>query len=130
MAEIREGVDQANANSGGLYSGRRAEEAGKASARVQTSFYDNYMTILQNMASPDTATNLAGFGMNQGVSIGRQNILSQDNASRYDISGAQTNQAYLADLAGGAANLYNGYQSTQPAPQNYADQGGQEPWYL
>lgn len=108
LSETREGVDQAAATSGNLYSGRRLESAGEASAGVQQSFYNNYMNLLTNMSSPNTATNLASMGVNQGVVMGQQNIGAQNTASGYMVSGAQTRQAAIGDVIGGAVNVASG----------------------
>ncbi len=108
LDETREGVNQVAATSGNLYSGRRAEAAGEASGRVQTSFYNNYMNLLTNMASPTPATNLASLGVNQGITMGSQNIAAQDTASGYMMDAAQTKQAAIGDVIGGAANIYSG----------------------
>jgi len=77
LRETREGVSQSFANAGGAYSGRRFEAAGEASGAVQSKYYDNYMNILNSMASPQTATNMASFGLNQGIAMGSQDIQSQ-----------------------------------------------------
>ena len=127
------GIDQSAANSGNLYSGSTLAAAGEASANIHNSFYTNYMNMLQNMASPTTATNLSSFGMNQGTSIAQNNLSAQQIASGYDISGAQTNQAFLGDVIEGASNIYDSYLSkpTTPTPADpYATQGGQQPWYI
>jgi len=122
LTETREGVDQASANSGNLYSGRRGEAAGEASAGVQQSFYNNYMNLLTNMSSPTTATNLASMGVGQGIAMGQQNLSAQQIAGGYNVSAAQTNQAAFGDIVGAGANIYSGYLAgSTPPPTSYVD---------
>ena len=109
------GVEQEMANAGTLYSGRRIG----SSEEAQGQFYANYMNLLKNMASPATATNLAALGVGQGANIGTQDITAQRIASDYEISGAQTRQAYMGDIVGAGAQIYGGYLAGQPPPQPY-----------
>lgn len=102
--ETREGVEQASATGGNLYSGRRMQSAGEASGRVQSSFYNNYMNILQNMADPTPASNLASMGVGQGVTMGNQNIAATNMASNYMMDAATTNQNARSDFIGGVTN--------------------------
>lgn len=109
LEERQAGVEQASSASGSLYSGRRAQAAADVGSATQSQFYTNYMNLLQNMGSPQVATNLASLGVNQGISMGGQQIGAQQAASQYQIGAAQTQQAAMGDILGMGANIYSGY---------------------
>jgi hypothetical protein len=114
MLEERLGaVDSAAATSGNLYSGRRASAAAEAGGAVQNQFYNNYMNLLQNMANPESTTNLSSLGMNQGLQMGQQNIAATNAANDYNLQGARADSAARADFIGGLGSAYNNYQNTQ-----------------
>ena len=124
MDESLAAAEQSAVSSGSTaYGGRRLEAAGEVGAGVQQSYYTNYMNMLQNLANPTVATNLAGMGVGQGQSIGQQNIAAQNMASNYRLQGTAAGNAAMADFAGGAANMYGAYMG-QPGGQS---QGGIEP---
>jgi len=133
LDETRRGVDQASANSGSLYSGRRIEAAGEASGQIQQSFYNNYMSILQNQANPTAATNLASLGVNQGISIAGQNLQSQSQQSALLTQQQSDTQAQQADIAtmiagfftGGAAGAAGSGAATSGGSAGMFDPGGQ-----
>ena len=104
-----QGVQQSGANAGTLYSGRRIADAGG----VQSQFYNNYMSLLQNMANPASATNLANIGIGQAGTLGQQNLQTTQLANQYATQGTEATNAAIADLAKGGANLYNQYQNQQ-----------------
>ena len=106
--ESQRGVEQAAASGGNLYSGARMKAAGEAGGQVQSQYYTNYMNLLQNMGSPQTATNLASMGVGQGISMGQQQIGAQNVASGYMMGGAEAKQAAIADVIGGAAAVAGG----------------------
>jgi hypothetical protein len=117
--ERQAGVSQAAAGAGNLYSGRRLESAGDVSETTQQSFYNNYMNMLSGMASPNTASNLANMGMSSAGSQANMGYGSQATASDimmqgagaqggYNVAGASAQQAGIADLLGGGANVLSG----------------------
>ena len=115
-----QGVEKSGANAGTLYSGRRIADAGG----VQSQFYNNYMSLLQNMANPASATNLANIGIGQAGTLGQQNLQTTQLANQYATQGTEATNAALADLAKGGANLYNQYQNQQQQPSaNYYGSG-------
>jgi hypothetical protein len=108
LGERQRGAEQAAAGSGSLYSGRRIQSAADVGGATQSQFYTNYMNLLQNMASPTTATNLASMGVNQGTVMGQQQIGAQQVASGYMMGGAQAQQAAIGDIIGGGAAVMGG----------------------
>jgi hypothetical protein len=115
LEERRREAEQAAAVGGGLYSGRRIQAAADVGGATQSQFYQNYMNMLQNLGSPAVATNLAGLGMGQAATLGAQDIAAQQAASRQRVAGAESQQAFLGDVMGGAANIAGSYLATQPA---------------
>jgi len=114
---------------GSTYSGRRIQQGLDQGAGVQQSFYNNYMNMLGNMANPTSATNLANMGMNQGVSIGNQNLQSTNIAGNHGVNAAANNQAFVGDLIGGGANIYAGHLASQGTTPTVAPTSGmQYPW--
>lgn len=116
-----QGVQQLGANAGTLYSGRRIED----SAAVQSQFYNNYMNLLQNMANPAAATNLANIGIGQAGTMGSQalqagnlNLNATIAANEAATQGTEAQNAALADITKGFANYYNQYQNQQQANQS------------
>jgi len=110
MDESLAAAEQSAVSSGSTaYGGRRLEAAGEVGAGVQQSYYTNYMNMLQNLANPTVATNLAGMGMGQAQSIGAQNIAAQNMASNYNLQGTAAQNAAIADFMGGASNMYGAY---------------------
>jgi len=91
---------------------------GLTDARIglEDQFYTNYMNILQNMASPQTATALATAGMNQGVAQGQQNIAAATRAGQFDLAGTQAQNQMIADLATGIGEMIP-TGTTTPPPQ-------------
>lgn len=120
MDESLGAAEQSAMSSGStLYGGRRLEAAGKVGAGVQQSYYNNYMNLLQNMANPAVATNLAGMGVGQAQSIGQQNIAATGMANDYRMQGVGAQNAAFSDLMGGAVQLGSGYMmggGMTPAP--------------
>lgn len=107
-----EAVNQGAAGSGTLYSGRRGEQlrevgAGTqlARARTENQFYNNYINTLQNLANPTSTTNLSAAGLDQGATIGQQNIAAQNQATGYQLQGVAAQNAIRADQAGALANI-------------------------
>lgn len=120
MDESLQAAEQSAVSSGSTaYGGRRLEAAGQVGAGVQQSYYTNYMNMLQNLASPTTATNLSSLGMNQGIQMGQQNIAATNTASNYMLEGVSAGNAALADAVGAGVSLYN-----QPPPTAPASSGG------
>lgn len=109
MEERQRQVTQAAAGSGTLYSGRRVQAAADVGGQVQSQFYNNYMSMLQNVGNPQAATNLAALGVGQAATMGQQNIQAQQAASGYIMGGAQANQAAQADLLGGIIGVGAGF---------------------
>jgi hypothetical protein len=106
MDESMRGAEQSAMNSGStLYGGRRLQAAGQVGAGVQQSYYSNYMNLLQNMANPSVATNIAGMGVGQGQAIGQQNIASTGMANDYRMQGRGAQNAAISDVLGGAVQL-------------------------
>jgi hypothetical protein len=96
-------VEQAGNYEGATsYGGRRLKAAGQVGAGVQQSYYNNYMNMLQNIAQPQVAQNLASMGVNQGANIGSQNIVAGQASSNAVLQGNQ--QANESRLAGTAAS--------------------------
>lgn len=109
-------VDQGAATGGALYSGRRGEALKDVGQGVQQSYYTNYMNILQNMASPTTATNLSNMGIQQAGTIGSQNIAAQNVSSGYNMMGQQAQGAAMSDIFGGISSGISAYMN-RPTPQ-------------
>jgi len=109
-----QGVEQSGANAGTLYSGRRIAD----SAEVQSQFYNNYMNLLQNMANPATATNLANIGIGTAGNIATGNLTTMQLSNQYRTQGTEATNAAVADVAKGIANYYNQYQNQQQANQS------------
>ncbi len=112
------GAEQRMASAGSLYSGARAG----ATQQVSSQFYNNYMGMLQNIGNPNVATNLSSLGVNQAATLGSQNLgyINAQNMSR--SQGTEAQNAALADMMGGVANAYSGYQAgggANNAVQNY-----------
>jgi hypothetical protein len=113
MDESLRAAEQSAISSGSsAYGGRRLEAAGEVGAGVQQSYYTNYMNMLQNIANPTVATNLAGMGVGQGQAIGQQNIASQGMASNYNLQGTAARNAATADMMGGITNAFGAYMGT------------------
>ena len=109
MDESLQAAEQSAVNSGSTaYGGRRIKAAGEVGAGVQQSYYNNYMNMLQNLASPSTATNLSSMGMNQGITMGQQNIASTNTANEYMMGGAGARQSMVGDIGGAAAGVLSG----------------------
>lgn len=108
LDERLRGAKQAASESGTLYSGRRIQTAADVSGATQSQFYNNYMSLLQSMASPSVATNLASLGVGQAATQSQQDQQAQQAASGYMLGAAQTNQAAIADLLGGGAQVLGG----------------------
>ena len=109
MDESLRAAEQSAISGGGTaYGGRRLKAAGEVGAGVQQSYYNNYMNMLQNMASPTSATNLASMGMNQGIQMGQQNIASTNTANQYMMEGAGARQGGFGDLLGGGLGVLSG----------------------
>jgi len=112
MEERRNEVNQAAADAGGLYSGRRLSAAADVGSGVQSQFYNNYMNLLQNLGNPQVASNVAGMGMNQAAQQAQTLLQGQNQANAYMMQGAAATQAGRADLMGGlikgAAAAYGG----------------------
>lgn len=90
--------------------------------------YTNYMNMLQGMADPSTATNLASMGVNQGIQQGQQQARSVANQNQYMMSGVAAQNAARADMAGGITNLASAYIGSQggntPPPASYSGSTG------
>lgn len=108
LEERQKGVEQSAANTGSLYSGTRLKAAADVSGATQSQFYQNYMSMLQSLASPATATNLASLGVGQGATLGQNQQQAQQVASSYMLSAAQTNQAAMADFLQGVSGTASG----------------------
>jgi len=109
MDESLNAVNQASQFGGQTaYGGRRIQAAGQVGAGVQQSYYNNYMSMLQNLASPGPATNLASLGVGQGATIGQQNIASTGAAQDFRLQGAAGQNAAISDILGGGINLAAG----------------------
>jgi hypothetical protein len=107
LDEAGRAVEQTAATSGStLYGGRRLQEAGKAGAGVQQSYYNNYMNMLTSMANPTTATNVSSLGMGQAATIGGQNIASTAQAGQFRQAGAQQTQQAQGDILGGIIGMF------------------------
>lgn len=132
MDESLSAVEQSAINSGSTaYGGRRIEAAGQVGANVQQSYYTNYMNMLQNLSSPTVATNLSSMGLNQGVTIGQQNIDATNAASNYDLQATASQNAALADAVGGITTAFGSYmnQPTDPTtPANTTNTAPNRSW--
>ena len=102
---VRSAEQSAVSSGSTAYGGRRLEAAGEAGAGVQQSYYNNYMNMLQNLESPETATNLSSMGMNQGIAMGAQDIGATNMANMYMMEGAGAMQAGYADMMGAMQNM-------------------------
>ena len=111
LEERQRGAEQAAAGERTLYSGRRIQEAADIGGATQSQFYTNYMNLLQNMASPGVATNLASLGMGQAATLGQQQMQAEQAAAGYQMAGAQAKQAFIGDVIGAGANIYGGYMA-------------------
>ncbi len=99
MDESLRAVEQSAVSSGSTaYGGRRLEAAGEVGANVQQSYYTNYMNMLQNLSSPTVATNLSSMAMNQGVSVGQQNIAATNQSNQYMLEGRAAVNAQQSDI--------------------------------
>ncbi len=119
----QEGIDAVNqgaANSGNLYSGSRGEalrdvggDVQLARAGTEMQFYNNYLNMLQGLATPQSTTNLSSLGLNQAATIGTQNIAAQQNASNTILDGVYAStaaqNAATADKYGGVADIASAY---------------------
>lgn len=130
-------VNQGAANAQTLYSGTRGEalaEVGAgtqlAKAGAESNFYNNYMNMLQNMATPASTTNVASLGVGQAATIGGQNIAAQNVASNYAMQGAEAQSAATADIIGGLTNAAGAYlsQPSTPPPSTPIYGGGTVPY--
>lgn len=83
---------------------------------TQESRYVNYMNMLQNMANPGTATNLASLGVNQGIAQAGQASQSVANINQYNLGATAAANAARSDIAGGAMNLASAYIGSQGNP--------------
>ena len=121
MDESLRGAEQSAVSSGSTaYGGRRLEAAGQVSAGVQQSYYNNYMNMLQNLASPTVATNLAGMGVGQAQSIGQQNIAATNASNAYRLEGTAASNAAMADMVGAGVGYYNQPATASSQPPNTA----------
>ncbi len=105
---LRASAQSATSSGSTTYGGRRLEAAGQVGAGVQQSYYTNYMNMLQNIGQPQVAQNLASLGVGQGATIGQQNIAATGQAQNLRMQGIGAQNAAIADLMGGAANIYSG----------------------
>ena len=116
-------VDQGAANSGVLYSGSRGKALKDVGQGVQQSYYNNYINMLQNMASPSTTTNYANIGIGQAGNIGSQNIASANQQAQYNLAGAEARGAAVADIVGaigsGAGAYINRPQTPPPSTARF-----------
>lgn len=110
MDESLKAAEQSAVSSGSTaYGGRRLEAAGEVGAGVQQSYYNNYMNMLQNLASPTAATNLSSLGVNQGIAIGGQNLAATNASNNFRLEGAAANNAQQSDLFSGLVNAGTSY---------------------
>ena len=105
-------VDQGAANAGALYSGTRGEALKEVGQDVQQSYYSNYMNMLQNLANPASATNLAN------INVGVQGDISKQNIQATQLRNENRN-ALASDVVGGLTSAGSSFigQSKTPPPQ-------------
>ena len=99
-------------------------------AGTENQFYSNYMNMLQNMASPQVAQNLSALGVNQGMAMGQQNIGAQTTASNYNLQGVGAQNAAIADLSKGAANIATAYMNRPQQPNMVQNAPMQQPMII
>ena len=117
MDESLRAAEQSAVSSGSTaYGGRRIEAAGEVGAGVQQSYYNNYMNMLQNLASPTVATNLSSMGMGQGIQMGQQNVAATSAANQYMLQGTAASNAAIADMVGAGVEYYNRPSAPQTTP--------------
>lgn len=129
VAGTLSGIEQGRLGmQGGIYSAMSGIESDRmdrfagltqAKAGTENQFYTNYMNMLQNMASPQVAQNLSALGVNQGMAQGQQNIGAQQTASEYNLMGTGAQNAAIADIAKGGANIASAYMNRPQTPQQY-----------
>ena len=120
-------VEQEMATMGAAYSGRRLEEAAKATSDVQSQYYQNYMNMLGSMASPETAKTLASLGVSQPEVTGQLGGTGQLYAGRPDIQGQLQGMGALTmgqPGAGQPAVMGSPYLSGPSGSSVYATPGG------
>ncbi len=103
---------------------RRGNAVGSAQGR-EDAYYNNYMSMLQGLSNPDTATNLANLESGHAATQAgiRGNATQQANA--YNIAGTGANNAMIADISSGLGDLAvawgnRGPSSSVPASANFA----------
>jgi len=117
---IQAGTDAVNAGAaeaGSLYSGARGIALKDVGQNVNQSMYNNYLNLLQNTASPATATNFSNMGIGQAGNIGQQNIAATQMRNAYNMQGAEDQGAYYADVAGGLSNAFTAYMNRPKTPK-------------
>lgn len=124
-------VNQGAANVGALYSGSRGEALSEVGAGVESQFYTNYMNMLQNLSNPQSTTNIASMGLNQGTAIGQQNIAAQQlvnqqqgQAASAIAAGQTASGAAYADAFGGITQLAGAYLGQPKTPDGGTGFGG------
>jgi hypothetical protein len=103
--EALRSTQQASRMVGSNYGGRAMEASARAGAGVQQQYYNNYMSMLQGLASPQVTQNVASLGMGQGATIGGQNIQAAQSTSAARMQGAQATQQAQGDLLGAAVKM-------------------------
>lgn len=102
--------------------GRRGVEYGAERAREQ-SYYNNYMQMLNAMASPTTTTNIAAMGTSLGKEAAANITGTARSLGDLDIGAAGASQAAIADVTGGIMDLAGTWIENRPTRQQ-AGTGG------
>lgn len=92
--------------------GRMGSEVA-AGRQQEQSFYNNYMTMLSQLASPATATNVAQMGMNIGRETGATLMDATRAANNLSVAGTNVGNAALADVTGGLMDMGSAWLSNR-----------------
>lgn len=92
--------------------GRMGQEVA-AGRQQEQSFYNNYMTMLSQLASPATATNVAQMGMNIGRETGATLMDASRAINNLNVAGTNVGNAALADVTGGIMDMGSAWLSNR-----------------
>jgi hypothetical protein len=96
--------------------GRRGTEYGAERSREQ-SYYNNYMNILNQLASPTTTTNIATMGTNLGRAEAANLLGTARNLGDLQMGQAANEAAMWGDLATGAGNVIETFVNRDTSQQ-------------
>ena len=109
MDESLRSSEQSAVSSGSsLYGGRRIKAAGEVGAGVQQSFYNNYMNMLGQAASPDTTTNVSSLGLGQAATMRAAGTRDAATQGQYLVNQADIKATGTQDTAGMLLKIFGG----------------------